>query len=269
MMMKSVFWWRKPEHPEETTDLRQVTDETFSHIRREEEEQISCAEETIPSTEEEEQISCAEETIPSSEEEEQISCAEETIPSSGAGEEDSDAEINFTNGEEETDRDCNGDDTEVVPKEDAGKDSVHRLPRSFSFQLSAKTWEKCKPTTSKGDHYNVLQPGWTDIFYNHVARFCDCVVTFQGRVWKEASRKSKSSPYFRATAPCKFTGCGVYHMTIQSEPLPGKSVSVNVVRDGPDNIQQTRYYSQEAPEKNKTQVCWYRGAENRSYQHVL
>ena len=33
MMMKSVFWWRKPEHPEETTDLRQVTDETVSHIR--------------------------------------------------------------------------------------------------------------------------------------------------------------------------------------------------------------------------------------------
>ena len=32
MMMKSVFWWRKPEHPEETTDLRQVTDETFSHL---------------------------------------------------------------------------------------------------------------------------------------------------------------------------------------------------------------------------------------------
>ena len=27
--MKSVFWWRKPEYPEETTDLRQVTDETF------------------------------------------------------------------------------------------------------------------------------------------------------------------------------------------------------------------------------------------------
>ena len=25
-MMKSVFWWRKPEYPEETTDLRQVTD---------------------------------------------------------------------------------------------------------------------------------------------------------------------------------------------------------------------------------------------------
>ena len=29
MMMKSVFWWRKPEYPEETTDLRQVTDETI------------------------------------------------------------------------------------------------------------------------------------------------------------------------------------------------------------------------------------------------
>ena len=28
MMMKAVFWWRKPEYPEETTDLRQVTDET-------------------------------------------------------------------------------------------------------------------------------------------------------------------------------------------------------------------------------------------------
>ena len=28
-MMKSVFQWRKPEYPEETTDLRQVTDETF------------------------------------------------------------------------------------------------------------------------------------------------------------------------------------------------------------------------------------------------
>ena len=27
MMMKSVFWWRKPEYPEETTGLRQVTDE--------------------------------------------------------------------------------------------------------------------------------------------------------------------------------------------------------------------------------------------------
>ena len=27
MMMKSVIWWRKPEYPEETTDLRQVTDE--------------------------------------------------------------------------------------------------------------------------------------------------------------------------------------------------------------------------------------------------
>ena len=29
MMMKSVIWWRKPEYPEETTDLWQVTDETF------------------------------------------------------------------------------------------------------------------------------------------------------------------------------------------------------------------------------------------------
>ena len=29
MMMKSVIWWRKPEYPEETTDPRQVTDETF------------------------------------------------------------------------------------------------------------------------------------------------------------------------------------------------------------------------------------------------
>ena len=28
-MMKSVIWWRKPEYPEETTDIRQVTDETF------------------------------------------------------------------------------------------------------------------------------------------------------------------------------------------------------------------------------------------------
>ena len=26
MMMKSVFWWRKPEYLEETTDLQQVTD---------------------------------------------------------------------------------------------------------------------------------------------------------------------------------------------------------------------------------------------------
>ena len=33
MMMKSVFWWRKPEYPEETTDLRQVTDETFSKLK--------------------------------------------------------------------------------------------------------------------------------------------------------------------------------------------------------------------------------------------
>ena len=29
MTMKSVIWWRKPEYPEETTDLRQVTDETL------------------------------------------------------------------------------------------------------------------------------------------------------------------------------------------------------------------------------------------------
>ena len=29
MMIKSVIWWRKPEYPEETTDLWQVTDETF------------------------------------------------------------------------------------------------------------------------------------------------------------------------------------------------------------------------------------------------
>ena len=38
-MMKSVFWWRKPEYPEETTDLRQVTDETCvkqSELRRDE-----------------------------------------------------------------------------------------------------------------------------------------------------------------------------------------------------------------------------------------
>ena len=28
IMMKSVFWWRKLEYPEETTDLLQVTDET-------------------------------------------------------------------------------------------------------------------------------------------------------------------------------------------------------------------------------------------------
>ena len=30
MMMKSVMWWRKPEYPEETTDLRQVTDDVAS-----------------------------------------------------------------------------------------------------------------------------------------------------------------------------------------------------------------------------------------------
>ena len=27
MMMRSVFWWRKPEYPEETTDIRHPTDE--------------------------------------------------------------------------------------------------------------------------------------------------------------------------------------------------------------------------------------------------
>ena len=32
MMMKSVLWWRKPEYPEETTDLRQVSDETFHTV---------------------------------------------------------------------------------------------------------------------------------------------------------------------------------------------------------------------------------------------
>ena len=30
MMKKSVFWWRKPEYPEETTDLRQVIDELLA-----------------------------------------------------------------------------------------------------------------------------------------------------------------------------------------------------------------------------------------------
>ena len=34
MMMKSVFWWRKPEHPEETTDLRQVTDENMLKLQK-------------------------------------------------------------------------------------------------------------------------------------------------------------------------------------------------------------------------------------------
>ena len=33
MRMKSVFWWRKPEYPEETTDLRQVTDEQGDTVR--------------------------------------------------------------------------------------------------------------------------------------------------------------------------------------------------------------------------------------------
>ena len=32
MMMKSVIWWRNPEYPEETTDLRQVTGETFHRL---------------------------------------------------------------------------------------------------------------------------------------------------------------------------------------------------------------------------------------------
>ena len=32
MMMKSVFWWRKPEYPEETTDLRQVTAMLTNHF---------------------------------------------------------------------------------------------------------------------------------------------------------------------------------------------------------------------------------------------
>ena len=36
MMMKSVFWWRKPEYPEETTDLRQVTEERKRGGEREE-----------------------------------------------------------------------------------------------------------------------------------------------------------------------------------------------------------------------------------------
>ena len=35
MMMKSVFWWRKPEYPEETTDLRQVTDDQAQGVRKE------------------------------------------------------------------------------------------------------------------------------------------------------------------------------------------------------------------------------------------
>ena len=33
MIMKVKFhWWRKPEYPEETTNLQQVTDETFTHM---------------------------------------------------------------------------------------------------------------------------------------------------------------------------------------------------------------------------------------------
>ena len=33
MMMKSVFWWRKPEHPEETTDL-QIPDKTMPIMQK-------------------------------------------------------------------------------------------------------------------------------------------------------------------------------------------------------------------------------------------
>ena len=32
MMMKSVFWWRKPQYPEETTDLRQITEKKMHGI---------------------------------------------------------------------------------------------------------------------------------------------------------------------------------------------------------------------------------------------
>ena len=32
MMMKSVIWWRKPEYPEETTDLRQVV-HTYASLK--------------------------------------------------------------------------------------------------------------------------------------------------------------------------------------------------------------------------------------------
>ena len=32
MMMKSVFWWRKPGYLEEATDLRQVTDKTVTAV---------------------------------------------------------------------------------------------------------------------------------------------------------------------------------------------------------------------------------------------
>ena len=33
MMTKSVFWWRKPEYPEETTDLRSVLDLYTSNLQ--------------------------------------------------------------------------------------------------------------------------------------------------------------------------------------------------------------------------------------------
>ena len=31
MMKRPFYGWRKPEHPEETTDPRQVTEETWKH----------------------------------------------------------------------------------------------------------------------------------------------------------------------------------------------------------------------------------------------
>ena len=127
------------------------------------------------------------------------------------------------------------DELEIVTTT-PGHQPAHRLPNQFTFTLSAKAWEKCKPVKSQGE-YMVLQQGWTDIFYGRFSCYCDCVITFRGRVRKKALRKAKSSPYLRAKGTCKFTGCGSYSITIHSEPIPGENVTVYVRRVGRSNVQ--------------------------------
>ena len=153
-------------------------------------------------------------------------------------EEDSEAKTdekkqNKDSGEKDENGSEQADELEVVPSSSVEEKSRHRVPSCFSFTISPRTWRKCQPIGHERQ-YNVLQHGWTNVFYDGFSKHCDCVITFRGKVRKETSRKWKSAPYFHGVATCKFVGCGYYEITISSTPAPGEAVIVNVTRVGPD-----------------------------------
>ncbi|KAJ8027019.1 hypothetical protein HOLleu_32031 [Holothuria leucospilota] len=147
---------------------------------------------------------------------------------------------------------------------------IRKHKKGFSFTLDRKEWKSLSPKSgAKG-----LRKGWTQTMAEKFGKTNKtCVLAFKHQHVKKPSSQKRKSPYWKATALCKFSDCCQYTFEIMRRPnVKDKLVKVIVQRQG--QIKHSRNETHKRDTVGKERECIAKdlkrdGTSNWYYQRMF